>query len=59
MFKLEAPFAPAGDQPAAIAKLTEGLLAIVKVLPEPVTPSSVWCFAPASSPSVSFAMAAG
>src|SRR5689334_25315290 len=27
MFKLEAPFAPAGDQPAAIAKLTEGLLA--------------------------------
>src|SRR5689334_25250797 len=27
MFKLEAPFAPAGDQPAAIAKLTEGLVA--------------------------------
>ena len=26
MFKLESPFAPAGDQPAAIAKLTEGLL---------------------------------
>src|ERR1043165_1689060 len=26
MFKLEAPFGPAGDQPAAIAKLTEGLL---------------------------------
>ena len=26
MFKLEAPFEPAGDQPAAIAKLTEGVL---------------------------------
>ncbi len=26
MFKLESPFAPAGDQPAAIGKLTEGLL---------------------------------
>ncbi|MBK7998566.1 MAG: excinuclease ABC subunit UvrB [Verrucomicrobia bacterium] len=26
MFKLESPFAPAGDQPAAIAKLTAGLL---------------------------------
>ena len=26
MFKLEAPFAPAGDQPAAIEKLTQGLL---------------------------------
>jgi len=25
MFKLEAPFAPAGDQPAAIARLTDGL----------------------------------
>src|SRR4030095_5404706 len=25
MFKLEAPFEPAGDQPQAIAKLTEGL----------------------------------
>src|SRR6266540_216313 len=30
MFKLEAPFAPAGDQPAAIAKLTEGILAGAK-----------------------------
>ena len=30
MFKLEAPFAPAGDQPAAIAKLTEGLVAGAK-----------------------------
>ena len=30
MFKLESPFAPAGDQPAAIAKLTEGLLAGAK-----------------------------
>jgi excinuclease ABC subunit B len=30
MFKLEAPFAPAGDQPAAIAKLTDGLLAGAK-----------------------------
>jgi excinuclease ABC subunit B len=30
MFKLEAPFAPAGDQPAAIAKLTEGMLAGAK-----------------------------
>ena len=27
MFELESPFAPAGDQPQAIAKLTEGLLA--------------------------------
>jgi excinuclease ABC subunit B len=26
MFKLEAPFAPAGDQPEAIARLTEGVL---------------------------------
>jgi excinuclease ABC subunit B len=26
MFKLEAPFAPAGDQPQAIARLTEGVL---------------------------------
>lgn len=26
MFKLESPFAPAGDQPAAIVKLTDGLL---------------------------------
>ena len=26
MFKLESPFAPAGDQPAAIARLSEGLL---------------------------------
>jgi excinuclease ABC subunit B len=30
MFKLEAPFAPAGDQPAAIAKLSEGLKAGAK-----------------------------
>jgi excinuclease ABC subunit B len=30
MFKLESPFDPAGDQPAAIAKLTEGLLAGAK-----------------------------
>ena len=30
MFKLEAPFAPAGDQPAAIAKLTESLQAGAK-----------------------------
>ena len=30
MFKLESPFAPAGDQPAAIAKLTEGLLSGAK-----------------------------
>src|SRR5262245_60937841 len=30
MFKLEAPFAPAGDQPAAIDKLTEGLVAGAK-----------------------------
>ena len=30
MFKLEAPFDPAGDQPAAIAKLTEGMLAGAK-----------------------------
>src|SRR5215510_6508046 len=30
MFKLESPFPPAGDQPAAIAKLTEGALAGAK-----------------------------
>ncbi len=30
MFKLESPFAPAGDQPAAIEKLTKGLLADAK-----------------------------
>jgi len=30
MFKLEAPFEPAGDQPAAIAKLTESLLSGAK-----------------------------
>jgi excinuclease ABC subunit B len=30
MFELVAPFAPSGDQPAAIAKLTEGLLAGAK-----------------------------
>lgn len=33
--------------------------AIVKVLPEPVTPSSVWYFIPASKPAVSFAIASG
>src|SRR5213592_929148 len=30
MFKLEAPFAPSGDQPAAIAKLTAGLQSEMK-----------------------------
>src|SRR5438105_3865649 len=30
MFKLVAPYEPAGDQPAAIAKLTEGLLSGAK-----------------------------
>ena len=30
MFKLESPFAPAGDQPQAIAKLTEGMLSGAK-----------------------------
>src|SRR5262245_41614425 len=30
MFKLEAPFAPAGDQPQAIARLTEGVLSGAK-----------------------------
>jgi excinuclease ABC subunit B len=30
MFKLEAPFDPSGDQPAAIAKLTEGLFSGAK-----------------------------
>ena len=30
MFKLVSPFAPAGDQPAAIAKLTEGVLSGAK-----------------------------
>src|SRR5262245_15889339 len=34
-------------------------LATVKVLPEPVTPSKVWCFVPDKIPSVSLAMAAG
>ena len=31
--------------------------AIVKVLPEPVTPSSTWCVSPRSSPSTSSPMA--
>jgi excinuclease ABC subunit B len=30
MFELVSPYSPAGDQPAAIAKLTDGLLADVK-----------------------------
>src|SRR5215468_8302421 len=30
MFELSSPFAPAGDQPQAIAKLTEGVLANAK-----------------------------
>src|SRR5829696_2361457 len=34
-------------------------LAIVYVLPEPVTPRRVWCRAPDNTPSVSFAMACG
>ena len=34
------------------------ILAIVKVLPEPVTPSSTWCFSPSSIPRESSAMAA-
>src|SRR5205807_191910 len=33
--------------------------AIVNVLPEPVTPSRVWCLAPALSPSVRLAIASG
>ena len=33
--------------------------ATVKVLPEPVTPSSTWSFSPRSRPSVSSAMACG
>ncbi len=32
-------------------------LAIVNVLPEPVTPSSAWCGFPASTPAVNFSMA--
>src|SRR5664279_226204 len=34
-------------------------LAMANVLPEPVTPRSVWCLAPDKMPSVSFAMACG
>jgi hypothetical protein len=34
-------------------------LAIVKVLPEPVTPSSVWKLRPSLTPSTSWAIAAG
>ena len=34
-------------------------LAIVKVLPDPVTPKSVWCFMPAFRLRVSFSMASG
>src|SRR5690242_8400764 len=34
-------------------------LAMENVLPEPVTPRSVWCFAPDKTASVSFAMACG
>src|SRR5882672_2487633 len=33
--------------------------AIVKVLPDPVTPSSVWDARPSSMPSMSFAIASG
>ena len=34
-------------------------LAIVKVLPEPVTPSSVWKASPSRTPSTSLAIASG
>jgi hypothetical protein len=34
-------------------------LAIVKVLPEPVTPSSVWKLKPSATPSTSCSMACG
>jgi len=34
-------------------------LAIVNVLPDPVTPKSVWNDRPSASPSMSFSMAAG
>ena len=34
-------------------------LAMVKVLPEPVTPRRTWCFSPALRPSVSCSMAWG
>jgi hypothetical protein len=35
------------------------IFAIVNVLPDPVTPISVWCFLPARSASVSRLIAAG
>ena len=34
-------------------------LAMVKVLPEPVTPSRTWCFSPAARPSIEFVDGAG
>jgi hypothetical protein len=34
-------------------------LAMVKVLPDPVTPNSTWCRSPAASPSISSAIARG
>ena len=34
-------------------------LAMVKVLPEPVTPSRTWCFSPAKTPRTSWPMASG
>ncbi len=41
-FELESNYKPRGDQSQAIAKLLKSItFAIVKVLPEPVTPSSV------------------
>jgi hypothetical protein len=34
-------------------------LAMEKVFPDPVTPSSVWCASPSFNPSTSFSMACG
>jgi hypothetical protein len=34
-------------------------LAMVKVLPEPVTPSSTWSFSPPDTPSMSWRIASG
>ena len=51
MFELVSPYQPAGDQPQAIAKLTEGLLSGAK--------HQVLLGVTDNNPSVSFAIACG
>lgn len=46
--------------PIALKRCTRCMvLAMVKVLPEPVTPSKTWCLSPFTTPSVSWLMASG